>query len=169
MMDWRKNKYDISELTMIQIINAQTKAHYQYAHDLFVQYADVLGLDLEFQGFSRELAALPGGYAPPLGCILLAEMSGNYVGCVALRPMENKICELKRLFVIPEYRGRDIGRTLTGSAIDRARQMGYEKMRLDTIESMKAARRLYQSLNFRTIQAYCYNPLENPRYMELDL
>ena len=154
---------------MIQIIGALTKAHYQYARDLFVQYADTLGIDLEFQGFSRELAMLPADYAPPLGCILLAGFNGNYVGCVALRPLESKICEMKRLFVIPEFRGRDIGRTLTRSVIDRARQMRFEKMRLDTIESMKAARRLYHSLNFRTIQAYCFNPLENPTYMELDL
>ena len=154
---------------MIQIIPVRTEAHYQYARNLFVQYADTLGLDLEFQGFSGELATLPGGYAPPLGCILLAERSGNWVGCVALRPLGKKICEMKRLFVIPEYRGRDIGRTLTCAIIDRARQMGYEKMRLDTIESMKAAKRLYHSLNFQTIQAYYYNPLENPSYMELDL
>lgn len=154
---------------MLQILRARTDAHYQYARDLFVQYADTLGLDLEFQGFSRELATLPGGYAPPPGCILLAEFGGKFVGCVALRPLENKICEMKRLFVMPEYRGRDIGRTLTCAVIDRAREIGYEKMRLDTIESMKAARRLYHSLNFRAIQAYCYNPLENPSYMELDL
>ncbi len=145
------------------------EAHYQYAHSLFVQYADTLGIDLEFQGFSRELATLPGGYASPLGCILLAEVSGNYVGCVALRSLESKICEMKRLFVIPEYRARNIGRNLTCSAIQIAREMGYEKMRLDTIESMKAAKSLYHSLNFRTIEAYCYNPLENPTYMELDL
>ena len=154
---------------MVQIISARTHAHYQYARNLFIQYADTLGLDLECQGFSRELATLPGVYMPPLGCILLAELSGNFVGCVALRPLENKICEMKRLFVIPEYRGRDIGRILASAVIDRAREIGYEKMRLDTIESMKAARRLYHSLNFRTIQAYCYNPLENPSYMELDL
>ena len=154
---------------MIQIISALTEAHYQYARNLFVQYADTLGIDLEFQGFSRELATLPGGYAPPLGCILLAEFSGNYVGCAALRPLESKICEMKRLFVIPQYRRRDIGRTLACSVIDRARQMSFEKMRLDTIESMKAAKKLYHSLNFRAIQAYCYNPLENPTYMELDL
>ena len=154
---------------MIQIVCARTAAHYQYAHNLFVQYADSLGFDLEFQGFSRELATLPGDYTPPPGCILLAELSGNYVGCVALRPWENKICEMKRLFVIPEYRRRNVGRTLTCAVIDRAREMGYEKMRLDTIESMKAAKRLYHTLDFRTIQAYCYNPLENPSYMELDL
>ncbi len=86
-----------------------------------------------------------------------------------VRPLESKICEMKRLFVLPECRGRDIGRNLACSVIDRARQIGYEKMRLDTIESMKAAKRLYLSLNFRTIQAYCYNPLENSNYMELAL
>ena len=154
---------------MIQIISARTEVHYHSARVLFVKYADSLGFDLEFQGFSRELATLPGSYAPPRGCILLAEFNTNFVGCVALRPLENKICEMKRLFVVPEYRGRDIGRNLACSVIDKARQIGYEKMRLDTIESMKAAKRLYHSLNFRTIQAYCYNPLENPTYMELDL
>ena len=154
---------------MVRIISAQTKEHYQYARNLFNQYADILGLDLEFQGFSRELATLPGAFGPPLGCILLAELGGDYVGCVALRPLEHKICEMKRLFVIPEYQGRAIGRSLTCSVIDRAREIGYEKMRLDTIESMKAAKRLYHSLNFRTIPAYCYNPLDNPSYMELDL
>ena len=154
---------------MIQIISARTEVHYQSARILFVQYADTLGFDLEFQGFSQELATLPGGYAPPRGCILLAELSTNFVGCVALRPLENKICEMKRLFVVPECRDRDIGRNLAGSVIDRARQLGYEKMRLDTIGSMKAANKLYLSLNFRTIHAYCYNPLENTNYMELAL
>jgi ribosomal protein S18 acetylase RimI-like enzyme len=154
---------------MVRMINAQTKAHYQYARNLFVQYADTLGFDLEFQGFSQELAVMPGSYAPPLGCILLAEFEENYVGCVALRPLENQICEMKRLFVIPHYRGLDIGRTLACAIIDRARQVGYKKMRLDTIESMKAAKTLYHSLNFHNIPAYYHNPLENPSYMELDL
>ena len=154
---------------MIEIISAQSERHYLYARNLFVQYADSIGLDLEFQGFSRELATLPGDYAPPLGCILLAELGGDMVGCVALRPLERKISEMKRLFVVLQHRGRDIGRALACAVIERARQMGYEKMRLDTIESMTAAKRLYHSLNFRTIEAYCFNPLENPSYMELDL
>jgi ribosomal protein S18 acetylase RimI-like enzyme len=154
---------------MVQIINAQTDAQYQHARYLFVQYAANLGFDLEFQGFSRELATLPGDYRPPLGCILLAKREREYVGCVALRPFENQICEMKRLFVIPEHRGQNIGRSLACTVIDGARDMGYVKMRLDTVESMKAARSLYQSLNFRKIQAYCFNPLENPSYMELDL
>ena len=154
---------------MIRIISAQTQAHFHCVRGLFIQYADSLGFDLEFQGFSRELATLPGDYAPPEGCILLARISGNFAGCVALRPLEDKICEMKRLFVTPDYQGRGIGRTLARSVISRARKIGYEKMRLDTIDSMKEAKRLYHSLKFRSIGAYCYNPLENPSYLELDL
>jgi len=154
---------------MTQIIHAHTKAHYQSARELFIQYADSLGFDLEFQGFSRELAGLPGDYASPGGCILLAEVGGGFTGCVALRPLQDKICEMKRLYVIPEYQGRGIGGAVANSVISEARQKGYQKMRLDTIESMKAAQGLYCSLGFKTIEAYCYNPLDNPSFMELDL
>jgi len=154
---------------MSQIIHAKTKAHYQSVHELFIQYGGSLGFDLAFQGFSRELAGLPGDYASPGGCILLAEVVGGYAGCVALRPLPDKICEMKRLYVIPEYQGRGIGRALAGSVIGQARKMGYQKMRLDTVESMKAAQGLYVSLGFETIEAYCYNPLDNPRFMELAL
>jgi len=154
---------------MIQIISAQEQDHYQKARELFTQYADSLDFDLEFQGFSRELAILPGDYAPPEGCILLAQDSGHFVGCVALRPLEDKICEMKRLYVRPGYRGRGIGRTLACSVIDRAREIGYEKMRLDTVVTMNEARTLYYSLEFRNIKAYRYSPLNEPSYMELDL
>ena len=154
---------------MIRIIHATTKDHYQSAHELFIQYAESLGFDLEFQGFSRELAGLPGDYASPAGCILLAEVGGGFTGCVALRPLQDKICEMKRLYVIPEYQGRGIGGAVANSVISEARKKGYQKMRLDTIESMKAAQTLYCSLGFKTIEAYCYNPLDNPSFMELDL
>jgi len=154
---------------MIQIISAQEQDHYQKARELFTQYADSLDFDLEFQGFSQELATLPGDYAPPEGCILLAQESGHFVGCVALRPLEDKICEMKRLYVRPGYRGRGIGRTLACSVIDRAREIGYEKMRLDTVVTMNEARTLYYSLEFRNIKAYRYSPLDEPSYMELDL
>jgi dihydrofolate reductase len=154
---------------MLQIISAHAQDHYQKARELFRQYADSLGFDLEFQGFSRELATLPGAYDAPQGCILLAEDSGHFVGCVALRPLGAKICEMKRLYVSPKYRGRGIGRMLACSVIDKAREAGYEKMRLDTIASMKEARTLYYSLEFRNISAYRFNPLDNPSYMELDL
>jgi len=154
---------------MIQIISAQEQDHYQTVRELFRQYADSLDFDLEFQGFSQELAALPGDYAPPKGCILLARASGHFVGCAALRPLEGKICEMKRLYVRSGYRGRGIGRTLACSVIDRAREIGYEKMRLDTVATMNEARTLYYSLEFRNIKAYRYSPLDAPSYMELDL
>ena len=154
---------------MIKIISAQTEEHYQYARELFLQYADSLGFDLEFQNFNRELTTLPGNYAPPEGCILLAEDSGHFAGCVALRPLKDNICEMKRLFVRSEYRGRGIGRMLACSVIDRARAIGYEKMRLDTVPSMQAARRLYASVGFEDIEPYRYNPIDGATFMELDL
>ena len=138
------------------------------ARKLFMQYADSLGFDLEFQGFSQELATLPGNYAPPEGCILLAEDSGYFAGCVALRPLEDQICEMKRLYVRSDYRGRGMGRMLACSVIDRARGIGYQKMRLDTIATMKEARTLYYSLDFRNINAYRYNPVDDASYMELE-
>ncbi len=154
---------------MLQVIIAKNQKHYQKVRELFMQYADSLDFDLEFQGFSREVVTLPGNYAPPEGCILLAEESGCFAGCVALRPLEDKICEMKRLYVRSDYRGRGIGRMLAGSVIDRARAIGYEKMRLDTIATMNEARRLYYSLDFRNINAYRYNPVDDASYMELDL
>ena len=154
---------------MIQIVNAREQDQYQKVRKLFVQYADSLDFDLEFQGFSQELATLPGQYAPPDGCILLAEESVRFVGCVALRPLEDKICEMKRLYVKPDYRGRGIGRMLACSIIDRAREIGYAKMRLDTIATMQEARRLYHSLEFQNIKAYRYSPLDEPSFMELEL
>ncbi|CAB1055968.1 hypothetical protein D1BOALGB6SA_702 [Olavius sp. associated proteobacterium Delta 1] len=154
---------------MIQIISVQEQDHYQKVRELFTQYADSLDFDLEFQGFSQELATLPGDYAPPEGCILLAEDSGSFVGCVALRPLDDKICEMKRLFVRSGYRGRGIGRMLACTVIDCARGIGYKKMRLDTIATMKEARTLYYSLEFKNIKAYRYSPLDEPSYMELEL
>lgn len=154
---------------MIRIIHARTPDHYERVRKLFRQYADSLGFDLEFQDFSRELAILPGQYAPPQGCVLLAVSAGQYIGCVALRPLENKICEMKRLYVIPAFRGLKIGRALAQGIIDEARLRGYAHMRLDTIETMTAAKSLYLSLGFRSIKPYRYNPLDNPTYFELDL
>jgi ribosomal protein S18 acetylase RimI-like enzyme len=158
-----------TEQTMFQITQAQTDDHYRRVRKRFQQYADALGFDLEFQGFSRELATLPGAYAPPKGCILLAESEEEIVGCVALRPLEKRICEMKRLYVVPAYRNRKIGRALAEAVIDRARTIGYERMRLDTLESMIAAQALYHSLGFRPIKPYRYNPLHNPSYFELSL
>ena len=154
---------------MTRIIHAETQDHYEWVRRLFQQYADSLGFDLEFQEFSRELTTLPGEYAPPRGCILLAARAEEYIGCVALRPLEDRICEMKRLYVIPGFRGQKIGRALVRGIIDEARLGGYEHMRLDTIATMTAAKSLYLSLGFRSIKPYRYNPLDNPTYFELDL
>lgn len=154
---------------MTRIIHAQTEDHYRRARKLFEQYADDLGLDLEFQGFSGELATLPGAYAPPEGCILLAEKEEEIVGCVALRPLDRQICEMKRLYVMPGHRNRKIGRLLVEAVIHQARDYGYKRLRLDTIESMNAAQSLYRSLGFRPIKPYRYNPLNHPSYFELNL
>ena len=154
---------------MTQIFQARTSDHYQWVRRLFQQYADSLGFDLEFQEFSQELATLPGQYTPPQGCILLAATAEEYIGCVALRSLEDNICEMKRLYVVPGFRGKKIGRALAQGIIDEARKIGYAYMRLDTIETMTAAKSLYRSLGFRSIKPYRYNPLDNPTFFELDL
>jgi ribosomal protein S18 acetylase RimI-like enzyme len=154
---------------MIRIVHAQTPEHYESIRTLFLQYADSLGFDLGFQNFEQELESLPGDYAALNGCLLIAESSGNWAGCVALRSLEDDICEMKRLYVIPEYRGLGVGKTLAQTVIKEARTRGYKKMRLDTVASMKAARGLYASLGFYTIEPYRYNPIGGASYMELKL
>jgi ribosomal protein S18 acetylase RimI-like enzyme len=137
---------------------------------LFQEYVDGLGLDLSFQGFAAELAGLPGRYAPPAGCILLAEAAGEAVGCVAVRPLaEPGLCEMKRLFVRPAHAGRGLGRRLAEAAITAARQRGYAAIRLDTLTSMEAANALYRRLGFHRIAPYCRNPLPGALFYELDL
>jgi GNAT superfamily N-acetyltransferase len=139
------------------------------ARQLFEAYAASLDFDLEFQGFRHELATLPGEYAAPRGSLLLARERRRWVGCVALRPLGPQLCELKRLFVVPEARRRGVGRALACALIGCARQRGYKQMRLDTVDSMRAAERLYLSLGFRAIEPYCVNPLPGARFYELAL
>jgi ribosomal protein S18 acetylase RimI-like enzyme len=137
--------------------------------DIFREYSASLDIDLCFQDFETELAQLPGKYAAPRGCVLLAVDAGQVIACVALRPLDDGICEMKRLYVRPAGRGRRLGRRLAGAICRFAREAGYVRMRLDTLPSMQAALRLYESLGFRSIPAYVYNPIEGARYMELDL
>ena len=134
---------------------------------LFREYAASLGVDLGFQKFEEELASMPGDYAPPRGRLLLAYEGSAAIGCVALRPIDHAICEMKRLYV--RARGRGIGRQLAERVIAEARTIGYRFMRLDTLPSMTAAAALYASLGFREIPAYRFNPVEGTRYFELEL
>ena len=135
---------------------------------LFREYAQSLGFSLDFQGFEDELRALPGEYAEPGGVILLADSpAGDPWGIVALRPLEDDgVCEMKRMYVRPEARGTGLGRLLGEAIVAEGRERGYRAMRLDTLDTMKAALTLYRSLGFREIAAYRYNPLPNVVYLE---
>jgi ribosomal protein S18 acetylase RimI-like enzyme len=136
---------------------------------LFQEYADSLSFELDFQDFKEELATLPGKYAPPLGSILVARENGKTVGCVAVRPLGEGICEMKRLYVKPAHRGKKLGRDLAMAIIEEAKRLGYKVMRLDTVVEMKEASALYRALGFQPIDAYCYNPLAGAMYFELKL
>jgi putative acetyltransferase len=148
---------------------ATTSEDLQHVRLLFEEYAASLGFDLGFQGFAEELAGLPGDYALPSGRLLLAFVDGQPAGCVALRGLEDGICEMKRLYVRLGFRELRIGRALTEAVIAEARGIGYARMRLDTVPSMERAQALYRSLGFREIPAYRYNPVPGTEYLELDL
>ena len=138
------------------------------ARELFVEYAQSLGFSLCFQNFDKELAGLPGDYAPPAGRLLLAEYEGQLAGCVALHKLEDAVSEMKRLYLRPEFRGKGFGRVLANRIITEARQIGYQRIRLDTVEPvMKDAVAMYRKLGFREIPPYCANPIAGALYMEL--
>jgi putative acetyltransferase len=138
--------------------------------ELFLEYAQSLGVNLCFQNFEEELAGLPGHYAPPDGRLLLAEYEGQLAGCVALHRWEPGVCEMKRLYLRPSFRGKRLGRVIAETIIAEARNIGYRHMRLDTIEPiMKDAVEMYRKLGFKEISPYRPNPIAGAMYMELQL
>jgi ribosomal protein S18 acetylase RimI-like enzyme len=153
----------------VRIIAAHSERRLHIIRELFQEYADSLEIDLCFQNFREELASLPGKYAPPSGCLLLALQDEAAAGCVALRQIDSATAEMKRLYVRPAFRRTGTGRRLAQAIIEHARQIGYARIRLDTLATMKEAISLYQSLGFRSIQAYYENPNGCAEFLELTL
>ncbi|MGB2606316.1 MAG: GNAT family N-acetyltransferase [Candidatus Sulfotelmatobacter sp.] len=154
----------------LSIFQADSPAQIVQARELFIEYAQSLGFSLCFQNFDKELAGLPGEYAPPEGRLILAEWEGHVAGCVALHKLESGVCEMKRLYLRPEFRGKGLGRALAERIIAEARQIGYQRMRLDTVEPvMKDAVAVYRKLGFKEIAPYCANPIAGAMYLELEL
>jgi len=152
----------------VQIVDGHVDEHVPTVRTLFEEYAASLGVDLGFQDFEREVAELPGEYVPPGGRLLLA-LDPEAAGCVALRPFEPGVCEMKRLYVRPAHRGSGLGRILAEAIVEAGRAAGYQRMRLDTLPTMAAARALYRSLGFEEVEAYRHNPIHGTTYFERPL
>ena len=154
----------------MEIVSAEAPEQIALIRELFLEYASSLNFSLCFQSFDEELATLPGHYAPPAGRLLLSMEGEQVVGCAALRPLEAGICEMKRLYVRPEFRGQGLGRGLSERIIAEARGIGYNALRLDTVEPvMQKAVALYRLLGFREVAPYGKHPIAGTLFMELEL
>ena len=154
---------------MLRVNSATSMRELEQIRDLFIDYSNSLGFDLSFQNFQKELNELPGDYSPPSGRLLLGFHDSDPAGCVALRRISEEICEMKRLFVRPQCRGLGLGSVLAMKVIEDACEIGYRRMRLDTVPTMQAAIALYFSLGFKEIESYRYNPIKGAKFMELNL
>jgi len=154
---------------MATIVRAETAQQLGWARRLIEEYVASLPVDVSYEHVPEECARLPGEYAPPLGELLLAMEGGEPVGCVALRPMDGETCEMKRVFLRPEWRRQGIGRALTEAILQAARRIGYRRIRLDTIPALKPAIALYRSMGFRVVAPYRVIPTSCAFFMELNL
>ncbi len=157
----------MAQMAELRIVEVCSSEDLERIRELFAEYARDLPFDLSFQNFEEELRVLPGRYAPPSGRLLLARRGDAFVGCVALRQIGEGVCEMKRLFVRPAFRGKGVGRVLARAIIEQARRIGYKRMRLDTV--LEPAKGLYRSLGFREIPPYQRVPIEGVVFMELEL
>jgi ribosomal protein S18 acetylase RimI-like enzyme len=153
----------------VEIVEAASKADFALGRELFEEYARAIDVDLCFQDFAAELDRLSVMYAPPAGALLLAKAGGQTAGCVGLRKLRDDICEMKRLYVRPEFRGRHLGRRMAEDIARRGRGLGYRTLVLDTLGTMEAAQKLYLSMGFKPATSYYVNPLPNVKYFSLDL
>lgn len=157
----------------IRLQAPDTPALIEATRELLTEYAQALGIDLCFQQFDAELAALPGDYAAPQGGLLLAFVDDELAGCGAFRPLPDadyaNACEMKRLYVRRAFRRFGLGRVLAQSLIDGATQAGYSAMLLDTLDDMEAARGLYETLGFVEVPPYYFNPIPGAHYLKVDL
>ena len=153
---------------MIRLAQPKSEEGWRQARQLIEEYAASLNLDLSFQNFAHELEQLTSEYAPPTGAFLLAEETGVYVGCVGVRQFSDRSGEIKRLYVIPAARGRGVGRLLAKGIVAAAKQLGYNRLLLDTLPSMKEAQSLYVSLCFKPTAAYRFNPVPGTAFLELE-
>ena len=155
--------------TPVIILVAHAEPDLSEVRHLFSEYIEALPFELTFQDYERELVDFPAEYSPPAGRLLLARHGNEAAGCVGLRKLEPAICEMKRLYVRPSFRGLGLGKALAVAIIEAAREIGYQRMRLDTVPAMTEAIALYRSLGFRDIPPYRFNPIDGATYMELDL
>jgi len=155
------------------VFTPSTPEHLDALRLIFQEYAGSLPISLDFQGFDEELKNLPGEYVEPRGCVLLATVAGETAGCVALRPLDNvdysNACEMKRLYVRPNFRRLGLGRLLTEYLLDAATMAGYSTVLLDTLDDMEAARELYTDLGFEEIPPFYHSPIAGAHYLKVDL
>ena len=163
------NSFSLKNSKMITFKISKSEQDFSEARKLFLEYKDSLNLDLCFQKFHEEISDLSAQYSEPSGCIIICYKKNLPVGCVGIRKFKGDVCEMKRLYLRPEARGKGIGRVLANKITEKAKEFGYKKMQLDTLETMKEAISLYKSIGFKEISPYRFNPLEGVIYMEIEL